>query len=62
MLRDTVKNLNKVGIPYAKIAEMVGVQRSHIYRFANGEGGVSFEIAVKIQKAVDEIQEAVKNA
>lgn len=62
MLRQRLKNLYNIGVPYATIARKVGVDNSHISRFANGKGNVSFLLEEKINEAIREFKEAVKNA
>jgi len=61
-MKGTLKNLNQAGIRYSQIAKMLQCDRSHISRYANGQGNMSLPKEARLIEVIREIKEAVKNA
>ena len=61
MLHKQLKQLNKEGIPYSYVAKIVGCDRSHISRYASGQGKMSLPMEMELMEAIKQIKEGIKD-
>ena len=60
-IREQLRALYQCGIPYAHIARLVGVDRSHISHYANGNENASFVLEMRIIEAIRQIKDDIKS-